>query len=141
MASRAHLIAIATLASCALDGDAPDAITNPDMAEAMKEAKKRRGEKALESTVEVLEQALEIREQAILGARRSIRSYRKAIEAEKARMDNIDRALAYGNETSNFVPLMLALGMAYRPHEFELSRDEFEALSKVPEDWQPKAAE
>lgn len=137
--ARTNLVAVAILASCVIPDEKP-AITNENIAEAMRLAQQRKAEKATEDLAETLEYALGRIDCTKLSARRRIREYREAINHQKAIMDRVDLALAYGNESSNFVPLMVALGMGSYARDYGLTGDEFAKLSKVPEGWAPKVA-
>lgn len=139
--ARLNLAAIALLAVATSPEDSDSPITNENVAAAMKLARERKAEKALEATAETLEDALNRIDTVKVAAKRSIRKYREAIKREVATMDKIDLALAYGNETSNFIPLMVALNMGYSSHDFGITSNEYDRLSKVPKDWKPQAAE
>lgn len=65
----------------------------------------------------------------------SINIARRQEKAAKDRIESINRATAYGKETSNFVPLGILTGHLYAHHI------ENEALRTVPKDWEPKPAE
>jgi hypothetical protein len=67
-----------------------------------------------------------------------IRQYRQYIAQEKGRLDEIDRAFAYGNATSNYMPLMIALGMSTATSGMMTSADR-ERLSVIPDGWTPPA--
>lgn len=66
---------------------------------------------------------------------RNIREYRRQEATAKARLEQLNRAEAYGKETSNFLPLALltgSLGLGWSGVE--------PGLLEVPKDWVPKPA-
>lgn len=74
-------------------------------------------------------------------ARTQIRGHRQAIASQVKKMDSIDRAFAYGNATSNYLPLLVALGkvrMSCVTRYGHMTPSEFSQLSVVPEDWKPE---
>lgn len=69
---------------------------------------------------------------------RNIRDYRRQEAAAKARLEQLNRAEAYGKETNNFLPLALmtgSLGIGWRAGSDVETR-----LLEVPKDWVPKPA-
>jgi len=75
--------------------------------------------------------------------RTSLKQLRKRMAAVTEELDNIDLALEFGKETSNFLPLLDKLGMTYsietelrRRGEFDYA--EFTKLIKIPDGWKPK---
>lgn len=68
-----------------------------------------------------------------------IRAARQQEKEAKNYLDQIERAIAYASETSNYLPLIKLTQPAVRS-QYELdssNRDKF----KIPEGWMPKAAE
>lgn len=69
-------------------------------------------------------------EQIVENEVKSIRRSRELIAQSKDRLSKIARAKAYGLESSNFLPLVHALGLSYR------TDDHFDTkLLEVPSDW------
>lgn len=60
-----------------------------------------------------------------------IREYRRRIKREQDTLNKLDRALAYGAETGNYIPLVAMVEGLY-----ELTPDQRE-LAIIPEDWKP----
>lgn len=66
----------------------------------------------------------------------NIRSYRQHVENEKKKLADIDRAIAYGNETGNYVPIANLVGCRVSGN---LTYEEQVSLGKIPDDWQPSS--
>jgi hypothetical protein len=65
------------------------------------------------------------------GARQAIKRAQAEIEMKKKALNDIDRAMAFAEETENFVPLLVLQG-----HRFCA---ETSVLREVPKDWTPKS--
>lgn len=103
--------------------------------EALQEQLKAREKDAANQAASEIIALLGNAEQAVETQVKSIRRSRELIAQSKAQLEKIARAKAYGLETSNFLPLVHALGLSYHTQE------NFDAkLLEVPADWKdPKA--
>lgn len=66
----------------------------------------------------------------------NIRSLRDQIDRSKKQLDQLDNLLAYGNETGNYLPLIVATQGGYEVTPYVKDK----SLLTVPENWKPKAA-
>lgn len=69
--------------------------------------------------------------------RQRIRALNAEIRDVKGKLDGLDRAVAYGQVTDNFVPLAVLLGYGRSDLGID-SMAEFDALSTVPSGWKPQ---
>jgi len=109
------LVALATLEPTATD---ELSLTGP-MADAVKEAKDREAKAAKETAVTEIQSLLKTVKQTKDNGRANLRNYRERVKAEEANLAEIDRLFAFGNQTGNFVPLLVKLG---RIDEWSLAR-------------------
>lgn len=101
--------------------------------EQLAEDQKNRAKAAAREIVELLK----LHETSVERGVRQIRSYRSEIDSQKAHLTRINRAREYGMETSNFLPLAIALNQV-RHHELTGVDSK---LFEVPSSWEPKAKE
>ncbi len=138
----------AALAALSLSTVQDDALTTrlSAMPAAMREEiERQRGEAQATATRSAATQVISLMEGVEASntyERKQIRSYRAAMRELKARMDRRDRALAYGLETQNFIPLLVANGESYYTvGQDVMTRDEWTSLSVIPESWSPAASD
>lgn len=137
--ARLNLLSIALLASCCVPGEAPVMISNPNMADALNRAREKKRLQAEEEAAELLLNALNRVESDKNIYRLTIRNLRDQIAQNKAAMDDLDRCMAYGAETSNYIPLFVRMGYGCGGRDFGITDTEYVKLSKVPENWKPAA--
>jgi len=118
-----------------IDGDSFSGLQGP-LAEAMKVREKQQSEAAANELIAMLSNVERFKKDS----RDALRRLRKNQTSIKKGLANMDRALAYGNETSNFLPVLHCLGM-HIPAVHGLSLKEIAAMSKVPSDWVPSEAQ
>lgn len=115
------------LARC--DQDLPPTPAGSRMADiyraAVEKIRKEKEEAAASELVEVLKAV----ESYKAMARSNIKHHKEQLKAMKRGLDAVDRAMAYADETNNFLPLLIMLGAA---------RHDNNPLCEVPADWQPK---
>lgn len=126
-----NLIALSTH-----DEDVPEALNGSKLAGAVESALASiRAKKEADAASEIM-QALDMVEEQKLSARREIKQHRAALKAHTDKLDALDRALAYGCETNNFLPLLSTLG-AVGLSTSGLEPKDFERASRVPDGWKP----
>ena len=70
-----------------------------------------------------------------------IRHLRRQIRQSQSAMDEMDRALAYGKTTGNYIPMAAKLGIALEFAKLGIAAEDMNSMSQVPEDWEPKKSE
>lgn len=114
-----------------LKGTKLGSVVEEAKAKAREETKKLAGDEAL-----MLVTSLEKKKQE---KRKLIREMRRNMEVHQKELDDLDRAVAYGEETENYIPLMNLLGHLDWSMQSEMGYQEFEKVRVIPKDWQPKA--
>lgn len=126
-----NLIALSTH-----EEEVPQEVVNTKLASAVEKAlSKHREEKEAAAAEEILE-ALRMVEEQKQNSRREIKRLRSSMKTLTEKLDELDRSMAYGQATSNFLPLLRTLG-AVGIHSTGLDAKEFERLSNVPDGWKP----
>jgi phage/plasmid primase-like uncharacterized protein len=90
-------------------------------------------QKAVKKIVQLMKDTKLAKEKQVM----AIRSARKAEKAAKQRLDEIERAVQYAQETSNYLPLV-RLTQSFSVSEYR-GMDVIQSKWKVPEDWKPSA--
>ena len=69
--------------------------------------------------------------------KRNIRRLRKQMEENKKTLNKMDRAMAYGQVTGNFLPVLFMLGKVFSHNAGSLgmTAEEIKRQSVVPSDW------
>ncbi len=60
------------------------------------------------------------------------------MRANEKKLAAIDRAVAYGESTSNFVPLLAEIGSVTFGHQLGIDEEEFQKLRTIPANWEPE---
>jgi soluble cytochrome b562 len=108
--------------------------------ELFKEAQKENELEAKKAAVSSIRELLRATETMKVTKRADIRRYREMINALKAGLDKMDRAIAYAKETSNFLPLVAVLtDMGHYVKMSGVTMSEYQKLNKIPDNWSPKA--
>lgn len=134
---------LAALATLALgdDMEIPESM-NASLAEAIREAQaERRAAKQKEAALMILDLTESV-EQAKSIHRSTLRKLRQQEKQYKETLNKIDRALDYGMATSNFIPILALLGhVTHYSVKNEMTAEQWQKVSTVPEDWAPPAKE
>jgi hypothetical protein len=129
---------LTALCSLALgeDMEVPEAM-NADLKAAIETAQaERRAEKQKQAAQMILD-LQETVEQTKVTHRQGIRAARAQEAAHKKSLNGIDRALTYGMQTSNFLPILRVLGQAHSKPT-GVTAEQWEQITQVPEDWSPE---
>ena len=126
-----NLIALSTH-----DEDVPSQLAGSKLAGAVEQALASiHAQKQAAAADEIL-QALNMVEEQKTQARQEVKRLRQAMKANTDKLDALDRTLAYGCETNNFLPLLTVLG-AVGLATSGLDAQEFSKVSHVPDSWKP----
>jgi hypothetical protein len=127
----ANLIALSTH-----DEDVPSELVGSKLADSVAQALASINAQKQAAAADEIIQALNLVEEQKLNARREIKQHRAALKRYTDKLDALDRTLAYGCETNNFLPLLHvleAVGMGTSG----LDAQEFAKASQVPDGWKP----
>lgn len=113
------------------------------MQAAMVKARARQEEAVAEALADNLQKALEAQARYVEMTRTQIRMYKRKVSSLVDDLNQVDRARAYLEETSNPVPWFLAIGMIdrWQASGCGVSSEEFVELSTIPGDWKPAGAD
>lgn len=114
----------------------PNSVANPMLQAAlqrkMEKAQLDAAEEAAESIISILESA----NSKIARHVSSIRSLRRQEKSTMKQIKELQRAIAYGNETGNWLPLSIMTGDV---NEYEVREESGKKACKIPEGWTPAA--
>ncbi len=114
------------------------AMEGTDFAAELKELQDEDNKERRKNAAKEVLKLFKAKQESIQREVRSIREYRRQEATAKARLEQLNRAEAYGKETSNFLPLAYltgSLGIGWRAG-FDVDT----SLLEVPKDWVPKPA-
>lgn len=110
------------------------AMEGTDFAAELKELQDEDNKERRKNAAKEVLKLFKAKQEAIQREVRNIRDYRRQEATAKARLEQLNRAEAYGKETSNFLPLALLTGSL----GLGLVREVPGNLLEVPKDWEPK---
>lgn len=103
-------------------------------ATALADARQKQAEQALQAAAEEVLTILNRVEERRGNHREQIRQFKVMIEGQVAQLNDLDRAMAYAEETENFLPLIsIVEGQRLLLYRQVGSK----AITKVPDDWVP----
>jgi hypothetical protein len=126
-----HLIALATLATSTNKAEEEVSVLTGKLGQALAEAKAKKAEADRAAAAQELLQVVDNLDATKQRLRTMIKHHNTEITRVKEQLNQIDRALAYGEETENFVPLLRLLGL----HHMATAT----VPTEVPATWQPAA--
>ena len=129
----ANLVAVATSISDS-ENNVTSALSGP-LAEAMEIHREDQRKAAATELVGML-RSVEVNKNS---HRNSLRSYRRTMKTHQKKLEAIDRAMAYGNDTNNFIPLLVEIGEVSAAHQINVDEEEFNRLKMIPNNWSPPA--
>ena len=119
------------------DGFPPEVIEALERKQA--EAASERAELVAGHIMKAMRTLKSVKDAERMSIRKARINFEKTRKHAKARMDTLDRALAYGQETGNLIPLLKELGSVGR-YSADISSADWGRISTIPEDWTPKSA-
>lgn len=126
-----HLVALATLATASIKAEEEPAVLSGKLGQALAEARAKKEQNDRLAAGEELVALVTELDQHKNVVRHRIKNLNEQISNMKDTLNQIDRAVAYGEETENFIPLMVLLGHA--------PRVDSKVPTTVPGTWAPAA--
>lgn len=114
-----------------------DSALTGKLAGPIKAAMEARQRKVTEEAAEELITLLDRLADAKTQRKRKIKALRSQMKEQTNALDRMDREFAYGNETGNFLPLLISIGLINGNYRQGLSLEDYKEKSVIPANWKP----
>jgi hypothetical protein len=103
----------------------------PAVQAAIEARNRKQAEQAAEELISLIEKV----DAAKSASRKQIRRLRAQIKSQTQNLDKIDRAFQYGQETGNFLPILILTDYVASGNQVGLTEEEFQELRSIPADF------